>query len=121
MKVLLGDASVNLGGVYENAVAQELNTHGFPLYFYNSHHVGELDFVIEKDLEVVPIEVKSGKDYYVHSAITKVADNREYGVNTAYILANCNVSQEGKLCYLPIYMATFIRDDTQLPVLKPIE
>ncbi len=120
MKVLLGDNSVNLGGVYENAVAQELNTHGFPMYFYNSHKVGELDFIIEKALSVLPIEVKSGKDYYVHSAISKVVDNAEYGVQTAYILANCNVSQDGKLCYLPIYMATFIRDDVQLPVLAPI-
>ena len=120
MKVLLGDASVNLGGVYENAVAQELNTHGFPLYFYNSHRVGELDFVVEKDLEIVPIEVKSGKDYYVHSAISKVADNKEYDVHTAFVLANCNVSQDGKMCYLPIYMATFIREDVQLPVLQPI-
>ena len=120
MKVLLGDNSVNLGGVYENAVAQELNTHGFPMYFYNSHKVGELDFIIEKALSVLPIEVKSGKDYYVHSAISKVVDNAEYGVQTAYILANCNVSQDGKLCYLPIYMATFIRDDVQLPVLEPI-
>ena len=121
MKVLLGDNSVNLGGVYENAVAQELNTHGFPMYFYNSHKVGELDFVIEKDMSVLPIEVKSGKDYYVHSAISKVADNTEYGVQTAYILANCNVSQEGKLCYLPIYMATFIKDDVQLPILEAIK
>ena len=121
MKVLLGDSTVNLGGVYENAVAQELHAHGFPLYFYNSHRIGELDFVIEKDLEVVPIEVKSGKDYYVHSAITKVVENREYSINTAYILANCNVSQEGKMCYLPIYMATYIRDNVLLPVLKPIQ
>ena len=120
MKVLLGDNSVNLGGVYENAVAQELNAHGFPMYFYNSHKVGELDFIIEKELSVLPIEVKSGKDYYVHSAISKVVDNTEYGVQTAYILANCNVSQAGKLCYLPVYMATFIRDDVQLPVLEPI-
>ncbi|MBO4831754.1 MAG: ATP-binding protein [Oscillospiraceae bacterium] len=121
MKVLLGDSSVNIGGVYENAVAQELNTHGFPMYFYNSHKVGELDFVIEKGLNVLPIEVKSGKDYYVHSAISKVADNAEYGVQTAYILANCNVSQEGKLCYLPVYLAAFIRDDVQLPILQPLQ
>ena len=82
--------------------------------------MGELDFVIEKDLEIVPIEVKSGKDYYVHSAISKVADNKEYGVHTAFVLANCNVSQDGKMCYLPIYMATFIREDVRLPVLQPI-
>ncbi len=120
VKILAGDRSVNLGGVYENAVAQELNTHGFPLYFYNSHKNGELDFLIEQDLRVVPIEVKSGKDYYVHSAISKAAENPEYDVEIAYILANCNVSLEGKMLYLPVYMCTFIRDEAQLPILPPI-
>ena len=47
MKILIGDTSINLGGIYENAVAQELHTHGFPMYFYNSHKNGELDFLIE--------------------------------------------------------------------------
>ena len=120
LKILTDDASVNLGGVYENAVAQELNAHGFPMYFYNSHRNGELDFIIEQDLTVVPIEVKSGKDYYVHSAISKVASNPEYGVETAYVLANCNVSQEGRMLYLPIYLCTFLRNDVSLPVLPPI-
>lgn len=120
VKILTGDQSVNLGGIYENAVAQELNAHGFPMYFYNSHKNGELDFVIEQAMTVVPIEVKSGKDYYVHSAISKVCDNREYGVQTAYVLANCNISQEGKLVYLPVYLSAFIRDDTELPILAPI-
>ena len=120
MKILIGDQNVNLGGVYENAVAQELNTHGFPMYFYNSHRNGELDFVIEQAMTVVPIEVKSGKDYYVHSAISKVTENAEYGIQTAYILANCNISQNGKMLYLPVYMCSFIRDDTELPVLSPV-
>ena len=121
MKILIGDTSINLGGVYENAVAQELHTHGFPMYFYNSHKNGELDFLIEQDLHVVPIEVKSGKDYYVHSAISKATDNEEYDIEHAYILANCNISVAGKMLYLPVYMCTFIRDEVQLPVLPPIQ
>ena len=79
-KILIGDTSINLGGVYENAVAQELSTHGFPMFFYNSHKNGELDFLIEMEFSVVPIEVKSGKDYYVHSAISKTVSNPEYAV-----------------------------------------
>ena len=121
VKILTGDASVNLGGIYENAVAQELNTHGFPMYFYNSHKNGELDFLIEQDWKVVPIEVKSGKDYYIHSAITKATTNPEYGIETAFILANCNISVEGKMVYVPVYMCTFIQDETQLPILAPIQ
>ena len=54
----MSDDKVNLGGIYENAVAQELNAHGFQTWFYNSHKHGELDFVIQEDNEVVPIEAK---------------------------------------------------------------
>lgn len=43
-KILFGDTKVNLGGIYENFVAQELNAHGYPSYFYNNHSLGELDF-----------------------------------------------------------------------------
>ena len=116
----MGDDKINLGGVYENAVAQELHAHGFPLYFYNSSRIGELDFLIEQDLSVVPVEVKSGKDYYVHSALTKVTANPEYEISTAYVLANCNVRQEGKLVYLPVYMSSFISGQIRLPVLDPV-
>lgn len=119
-KILMGDEKVNLGGVYENAVAQELNTRGLKTWFYNSHKHGELDFVIEEDNEVVPIEVKSGKDYYVHSAISKVAANPEYEINKAYVFTNYDVKTDGKMIYLPIYMSMFVRNDTPLPVLDPI-
>ena len=64
-KVLFGEDKINLGGVYENFVAQELNAHGYLTYFYNNHNLGELDFVIEHNGSVLPIEVKSGKNYYV--------------------------------------------------------
>ena len=119
-RILINDQSINLGGVYENAIAQELNTNGFQAYFYYSHSIGELDFLIEFGMSVIPIEVKSGKDYKIHSALSKVVVNSEYQINTAYVFANCNVSTEGKLVYLPAYMSTFIRDDTELPTLGPI-
>lgn len=120
LKILMADEKINLGGIYENAVAQELHAHGFPTYFYNSHKKGELDFVIEKDASVVPIEVKSGKNYYEHSALTKVVENEEYDVQEAYVLTNYNTSSSGKIKNLPIYMSAFIREDTELPILEPL-
>lgn len=120
-RILIGDNKVNLGGVYENAVAQELNSHGFRSYFYNSHSIGELDFLIEEDASVIPIEVKSGKDYYVHSALSKVIENKEYAIKKGYVLSNYNVSTQGKIVYLPVYMSMFINDNVELPVLNPIE
>lgn len=119
-KILVEDHTVNLGGVYENAVAQSLYAHGFPMFYYNSHKNGELDFVIEQELSVVPIEVKSGKDYQTHSAISKTVNNPEYNIKTAIVFANCNVSQRGKIVYLPIYMCDFIREEEQKIILEPI-
>lgn len=102
--ILADDNKINLGGIYENAVAQELNTHGFSSYYYNSHSIGELDFLIEENLHVVPIEVKSGKDYTKHSALNKVVENDEYEVEKAYIFANCDISISRKYLYMPVYM-----------------
>lgn len=116
-KILFGDNKVNLGGVYENFVGQELNAHGYPSYFYNNHNLGELDFVIEHNGSVLPIEVKSGKDYYVHSAISKAAYNEEYQVNEAFVFANCNTEVRDKIIYYPIYMCAFISDEYEYPIL----
>lgn len=117
-KILFGEEKINLGGVYENFVAQELHAHGFPSYFYNNHKVGELDFLIELDGEVLPIEVKSGKDYYVHSAISKATYNEEYQIREAYVFANCNIEKKEKVTYLPIYMCAFINDEIEYPILS---
>ena len=120
MNILMEDRHVNLGGIYENAVAQELNSHLFPLYYYNSHKMGELDFILEEGFSVIPLEVKSGKDYKIHSAITNVSQNPEYEIEEAFVLGNCNIQKEGKITYLPVYLTMFIREHVTLPVLEPI-
>ncbi len=118
--MLTGEGTLNLGGIYENAVIQQLHTHGYDAYFYNSHRIGELDFLVEYNNSIIPIEVKSGKDYYVHSALSKVVENEEYGVKEAIIFANCNMDKQEKKTYMPVYMSMFLQDATVLPVLKPI-
>ena len=120
-KILTDDTSVNLGGIYENAIAQELNAHGFDIFFYNSHKHGELDFLIERDLSVVPIEVKSGKDYKIHSALNSCISNPEYEVKEAIVLSNYNIRIEDRIKYLPVYMAMFIKDTDDKLILNKIE
>ncbi len=68
----------------------------------------------------IPIEVKSGKDYSVHSAISKAAENSEYEIETAYILTNYDVETDGKIVYLLVYMSMFITEGADLPVLETI-
>ena len=116
-RILSGEVNINYGAIYENAVAQELYAQGFErLYYFNSKKQGEVDFVIEiGDGTVLPIEVKSGKDYEYHHALANILDNVEYNLNKAIILCNDNVSVDGKKTYLPIYMTTFIRKKQEIP------
>lgn len=120
LKLLMNDRSLNCGGIYENIIAQELSAHGFNLYYYNSHKLGELDFVIEYNGGILPLEIKSGKDYYVHSAISNVLNNPEYSINEGIVFADCNVETDGKISYLPVYMVMFLENSVKLPILSPL-
>lgn len=116
MQLLSDNQDINNGALYENVVAQELKAHGFKLYYYNSKRFGELDFVIEYNGRVLPIEVKSGKNYQRHSALNNVMEISNYSIDEAFILSNYNVEVKGNLVYLPIYMLMFIKDeDIKLP------
>lgn len=111
MQLLSDDQDINHGALYENVVAQELKAHGFKLYYYNSKKFGELDFVIEYQGKVLPIEVKSGKSYQRHSALSNIMEISNYSIEEAFILSNYNVEVKGSLVYYPVYMLMFIKDD----------
>lgn len=105
LSLLSGSQEVNHGSTFENAVAQELVAHGFNLYYFNSKKLGEVDFVVEtRDGKVIPIEVKSGKSYKRHSAISNVLKVENYHLDHAVVLATGNVECNGRLFYLPVYM-----------------
>lgn len=116
IKILNEDKSINYGAIYENAVAQELRAHGYELYYYNSKKFGELDFIIEYSQNVLPIEVKSGKDYTRHSALNNVIDVKDYGISQAIVFSNYNTQVKDRITYYPIYMTMFLNDnDFKLP------
>ncbi len=97
---------VNYGSIYENAVAQELVAHGHDLYYYTGSKRGELDFLMESESDhVVPIEVKSGKDYKRHSALTGTLGIGDWHIKQALVLCEANISQsdDGRILYAPIY------------------
>ena len=115
MRIIKGDKDINFGSIYENAVAQELVAHGIVPYYYNNKKRGELDFVIELGGKVVPIEVKSGKDYETHRALSNIMDCAEYDLPEAIVFNNDNLRVAGKIVYAPIYMAMFLEKDNQAP------
>ena len=113
---LLSDLNVNYGAAYENLVAQELYAHGFAtdhdLFYFNSKKQGELDFIVEYQGEVLPIEVKSGKNFERHRALNNIMDNDEYAIPKALVLCQDNIQVKGRLVYLPIYMLMFFQHDS---------
>ena len=109
--ILDDQKSINLGSVYESVVAQELHAHEHPLYYYDSKKHGEVDFLIDNFdlLSVVPIEVKSGKDYQVHSALDTFINTEEYQVKEAIVLSNeREVAIKKDITYLPIYYVMYM-------------
>ena len=111
LKIISGDDKLNYGAIFENYIAQELTACEHDLYYYNNKKRGELDFLIEYDGEVLPIEVKSGKDYKVHRALSNIMDCGEFNLNRALIFNNSNLKVEGRLTYAPIYMAMFLKQE----------
>lgn len=121
LRIIKGDSDINFGSVYENAVAQELLAHGVEPYYYNNKKRGELDFVIELGGRVLPIEVKSGKDYAVHRALSNIMDCGEYDLSEAIVLNNDNLRVEGNIVYAPVYMAMFIEKKNDAPSLYRVD
>ncbi len=114
LKILQGEININHGAIYENFVAQELTAHQFDLYYYNSKKNGEIDFMIEHNGALLPIEVKSGKDYIRHVSMTHLLTNEHYGIAKGIILQNENIAIKDKAVYLPVYMTMFI-ENQQVP------
>lgn len=108
LRILQGDVNINNGAIYENAVAQELHAHGWKLYYFNSKKQGEVDFVLEQDEKIIPIEVKSGKDYQRHVALSNILANSEYKIQEAIVLSNNNLSTKNTIIYAPVYMTMFM-------------
>ena len=112
--VMHDELSVNLGTVYESVVAQELHAHGHTLHYYDNKKKGEVDFLIDDfdHLEALPLEIKSGKDYKIHSALDNFLETPSYNIHNAIVFSNeRNVVVENGITYLPIYYSMFISRD----------
>ena len=112
MPVLNTESGINLGAVYECAVACQLAANDNHLYYYDNRQRGEVDFLIDdfRNLTVVPLEVKSGKDYKIHSAISRMVATDDYRINQGYVLSNSreiSQNESGSITYVPIYCSMF--------------
>lgn len=109
--ILADESSINLGSVYESVVASELKAHGHTLFYYDNRSKGEVDFLIDDydTLSVLPLEIKSGKNYTVHSSLSNFTKNDDYKIKNAIVFSNeRTIKQVGKIVYLPIYFVMFL-------------
>ncbi len=92
------------GGIYENIIAEMLVKKGHKLYYYKPDDSNELEFLIEKNASVIPIEVKAG------NTATKSLNRfiESYKPFIAYKLIDGNVGVDGVRLTLPHYMVMFI-------------
>lgn len=107
--------SINLGSVYESVVAQELRAHGHKLFYYDNRKQGEVDYLIDDHtaMSAHPIEVKSGKDYTIHSALNNLLMAPDYNIQSATVFSNeREIYQKGKITYMPVYFVMFMEIDT---------
>lgn len=120
--ILNNENDINFGSIYENAVSQILKAHGFDLYYYNNKKRGEIDFVVEYNNEIYLMEIKSGKTYNRHRAISNVVSNNINGIKKAYLFGNCNVYEKDNIQYYPIYMIDVLRkEETDEKLIYKIE
>ena len=109
--VLDDERSVNLGAVYETAVTLQLKANGHRLFYYDNRKKGEVDYLVDdySSTSVLPIEVKSGKDYAVHSALNNLLSTPDYHVQSAIVISNeREMRKEGSIIYMPVYYTMFL-------------
>ena len=103
------EKEINNGALFENYVAQELIAHNQKPYYYKKKDMGEVDYLIETDDGVVPVEVKSGSNYKKHAALDNLIKHNNF--KKTYVLSCNNMQEENEITYLPIYMTGLICDN----------
>ena len=93
------------------------------LFCKTSKKKGEVDFLVDDhdNLTVLPLEIKSGKDYTDHSALTKFLETPDYGINHAIVFSNeREIFRKKGVTYLPIYYIMFLHNEhREEPVILP--
>lgn len=92
------------GGIYENFVAETLVKNGYSLHYFKPNDNSELEFVIERNGEVEPIEVKSGNT--ATKSLNQFIEN--FSPSVAFKLISGNIGENDQIISLPHYLTMFI-------------
>lgn len=117
-QIVNGNYNINEGGIMENLFAEQLKSNGFNLYYYDKIKVGEIDFIVEQNADLIPMEIKSGKDYKSHKALNKLLEVKEFAIKEAKVFCTGNVEIEDKITYYPFYMIMFFQKQNMASKIK---
>ena len=81
-----------------------IKANGFTLRYLNKRQIGELDFVVQQNGGVIPIKIKSGKNYKSHAAIDNALNVRDWKLNKGIVFCMDNIQKAEKITYLPWYL-----------------
>lgn len=111
-KIVRGKLGINLGLLYENMVAQMLKARGYELYFHEFmfkpdekeiEQKYEIDFLIVRDKNITPIEVKSS-NYKRHTSFDYFMKKYQLKKRERFIIYSKDLLQDDDITYIPIYM-----------------
>ena len=111
-KLLSNKSEVNLGMLYENAVATSLRSLGYDLYFNTSYDEDykksyELDFLISSGNKIYPIEVKSS-GYKAHKSLDVFIDKYRSRIGKSFVIYTKDYFKDGDIVYLPMFYTQFL-------------
>ena len=111
-KLLSDSLSVNLGYLYENAIAQILTANGDELFYHTfmnrtSRHNYEIDFLLTRKNKICPLEIKSS-GYKTHKSLDAFMDKYSNRILQRYIIYTKDFSKDQDVICLPVYMSPFI-------------
>ena len=92
------------GGIYENIIAECLLKQGYTLYYFKPDSEHEIEFLIEKNGEVIPVEVKAGNNPTV--SLNQFIE--EFEPSAAYKLIGGRNGRAGAKITLPHYFVMFL-------------
>ncbi len=110
-KLLNDKLSVNLGYVYENAIAQMIRSSGNELYYYSftneNRNQYEIDFLLSRGNKIIPVEVKSS-NYKTHKSLDLFCEKFSSRISDRILLYSKDYKKIGAIKCLPMYLASFL-------------
>lgn len=112
-----GERENTLSGIFfENFVANELIAKGHKLFYWRGKSSAELEFIVESDNKLYPIDVKKGRGTL--NSLEKFASHNKFEFALKVSKNNYGFAPEQKLLTVPFYFMPFAAKDLAQGTMK---